>query len=250
MSKVWIGLSGYSYKPWQGEGRFYPVGLKQAEFFDFYRGRYDAVEMDGTWYRMPSEKSVEDWNSKADDGFRYSFKLHRDITHMARLRVSGFESLKFMVKRLGPLAAAGKLGPLLVQLPPNFKRDDDRLATFLDNLPVLPEGVQSLPRQLEWAVEFRHDSWNVPEVEAILRERNVSWVASDTDETAAQRRDTGPTHHIRLRRTEYSDERLKEWAEYFVATGKECFVYCKHEDDGTPWIWADFLKAELAKLQS
>src|SRR5205807_1687289 len=99
---------------------------------------------------------------KAEDGFRYCFKLHREITHMARLRLTALDSLHFMLKRLGPLAAAGKMGPLLIQLPPNLKRDDERLVTFLDNLPTTIEGVASLPRPLEWAVEFRHASWNEP----------------------------------------------------------------------------------------
>lgn len=241
MAQVRIGLSGYSYKPWQGEGRFYPVGLKQTEFLDFYKARYDAVEMDGTWYRMPGEKAVDEWNSRSPDDFRFSFKLHRQITHMSRLRLDSLDALKFMLKRLGPLAASGKLGPFLVQLPPNFKRNDERLSDFLSNLPTEIEGVASLPRPLEWAVEFRHDSWNVVEVEDIMRERNIAWVAADTDETAAQKRDTATCHYARLRRTEYSEEALQEWARYFVGTGKPCYVYCKHEDDGAPWVWADSL---------
>src|SRR5579862_6814935 len=114
-STTWIGLSGYSYKPWQGEGRFYPPGLKQTEFLNFYQDRYQAVEMDGTWYQMPAEKSVADWNAKSPDEFRYSFKLHRKITHISRLKLDCLDSVHFMLKRLGPLAAVGKLGPLLVQ---------------------------------------------------------------------------------------------------------------------------------------
>jgi len=240
-STTWIGLSGYSYKPWQGEGRFYPVGLKQTEFLGFYAERYRAVEMDGTWYRMPSEKAVQEWNDKSPEIFRFSFKLHRQITHMSRLKLDSLESVTFMLKRLGPLAAAGKLGPLLIQLPPNMKRNDDRLGQFLANLPVAIEGVQSLPRPLEWAVEFRHDSWNVTEVENIMRSHAVAWVAADTDETAAQRRDTGVSHYARLRRSDYSNEALQEWTRYFRGTEKECYVYCKHEDEGAPWIWADAL---------
>ncbi len=245
MAKAWIGLSGYSYKPWQGEGRFYPVGLKQTEFLTFYLDRYRAVEMDGTWYRMPSEKAVEEWNSKTPDDFRFSFKLHRSITHIARLKLDSIDSLKFMLKRLGPLAAVGKLGPLLIQLPPNLKRNDERLSQFLANLPTEIEGVASLPRPLEWGVEFRNESWNCEEVESIMRDRQVAWVASDTDETKAQRRDTGPSHYARLRRTEYSPEALDEWAKYFASTGRDCYIYCKHEDEGAPWIWADRLRRDL-----
>jgi len=240
-TKLWIGLSGYSYKPWQGEGRFYPPELKQADFLGFYAGRYRAVEMDGTWYRMPGEKAVEEWGAKSPREFRFSFKLHRQITHMARLKLESIDSLKFMLKRLGPLAAQGRLGPLLIQLPPNMKRSDERLTQFLDSLPVEVEGVPALARPLEWAVEFRHDSWNVAEVEEIMRAHGVAWVAADTDEAAAQRRDTGSCHYARLRRSEYSKDDLAGWLRYFTGTGKDCYVYCKHEDEGAPWIWADLL---------
>jgi uncharacterized protein YecE (DUF72 family) len=243
--KAWIGLSGYSYKPWQGEGRFYPVGLKQTEFLTYYLGRYNAVEMDGTWYQMPAEKSVAEWNAKTPDNFRFSFKLHRKITHISRLRLDSLDSLNFMLKRLGPLAAAGKLGPFLIQLPPNLKRIDERLLDFVSHLPTEVEGVASLPRPLAWAIEFRHESWNVPEVETILRDHNVAWVAAETDDTPAQRRDTGPCHYARLRRSEYSTEALQEWARYFEGTGKDCFIYCKHEDEGAPWVWADVLAASI-----
>jgi uncharacterized protein YecE (DUF72 family) len=248
MATVWIGLSGYSYKPWQGEGRFYPPGLKQADFLSYYLQHYCAVEMDGTWYRMPTEKAVEEWNAKTPDKFRFSFKLHRDITHSARLKLSSIDSLKFMLKRLGPLAAAGKLGPFLVQLPPNFKRNDERLSEFLASLPTSIEGVDALPRPLEWAVEFRNESWHDPEVEAIMRSHKVAWVAADTDDEAAQRRDTGPCFYTRLRRTDYGDESLSEWAGYFAKQTKPTFVYCKHEDDGAPWIWADFLLKTLGDV--
>ncbi len=244
MRKVWIGLSGYSYKPWQGEGRFYPPELKQVEFLGFYQNRYRAVEMDGTWYRMPSEKAVEEWNAKSDQDFRFSFKLHRKITHMSRLKLDSLDSLKFMLKRLGPLATAGKLGPLLIQLPPNLKRNDERLSEFATNLPTEIEGVASLPRTLQWAVEFRHESWHAPEVEEILKGHRIGWVAADTDEAAAQRRDTAEFHYARLRKSQYSSDELKAWARYFLDSDKPCYVYCKHEDDGSPWEWADILAKE------
>lgn len=245
-AKAWIGLSGYSYKPWQGEGRFYPPELKQTQFLDYYQGRYHAVEMDGTWYRMPGEKAVEEWNAKTPGDFRFTFKLHRKITHMSRLKLDSLDALRFMLKRLGPLAVVGKLGPLLVQLPPNFRRNDERLQEFVANLPGEIEGVAALPHPLRFAIEFRHESWEAPEVEAILRSGNVAWVAADTDETAAQRRDTADFHYARLRKSDYDAGALRDWADYFRATAKECFIYCKHEDEGAPWIWADALTANLS----
>ncbi len=243
--RAWIGLSGYSYKPWQGEGRFYPPEIQQAQFLEHYISRYDAVEMDGTWYRMPGEKAVEEWLAKSPEDFRFSFKLHRNITHVGRLKIETIDSLKFMLKRLGPLATAGKLGPLLIQLPPQMKRSDERLQGFLESLPTEIEDAASLPHPLEFAIEFRNDSWHEPAVDEMLRAHGVAWVASDTDEKAAQRRDTASFHYARLRRTEYTDEKLKEWARYFASTGKPCYIYCKHEDDGHPWEWADTLLQEL-----
>lgn len=233
MGQVYIGLSGYSYKPWQGEGRFYPPELKQKEFLAFYSERYRAVEMDGTWYRMPGEDAVKMYNDGAPEGFKFCFKAHRQVTHMARLKAEAIDPLKFMLKRLEPLRS--HLGPILLQLPPNLKRDDLRLVAFLDRLPA------EIPAQKRWAIEFRNESWHAPEVEAILRERGVAWVAADTDESAAQRRDTADFCYARLRRTEYDAERLADWAAYFRGLGKDCFVFCKHEDEGEPWIWADQL---------
>lgn len=234
MAKVYIGLSGFSYKPWQGEGRFYPPELKQKEFFDFYAKRYGAVEMDGTWYRMPQEAAVASYKAAAPDGFKFCFKAHRQVTHMARLKPEAIDPLKFMLKRLEPMREF--LGPILLQLPPNLKRSDDRLITFLDELP------KEIPAQKQWAIEFRNETWHDDAVETIMRDRNVAWVAADTDEAAAQRRDTADFQYSRLRRTEYDADQLRNWSDYFLSLKKDCFVYCKHEDDGAPWIWADALK--------
>ena len=180
MARVHVGLSGYSYKPWQGEGRFYPATLKQAGFLSYYATRYDTVELDGVWYRLPSEKAVADWLASTPPHFRFAPKVHRQITHHARLKPECYDFVRFMLDRLKPLASADRLGPLLIQLPPNLRRDDDRLAAFLEQLPT----------SLRWAIEFRHESWLEPAVEALVRRFNVSWVAADTDERAAECRDT------------------------------------------------------------
>lgn len=236
-----VGLSGYSYRPWQGEGRFYPVEIKPKDFFGFYAKRYRAVEMDGTWYRMPSEKMVAQWGDQAPRPFFYCPKMHRDVTHRHRMKEDGDDSAKFFLKRLAPASEAGVLGPVLIQLPPNLKVQADRLQRFLDALPN--ETESKIPYR--FAVEFRNETWESPDVERILRERGVAWVASDTDEKAAVRRDTAEHSYIRLRKTEYDESALNEWAEYFRSlrqSGREVFVFCKHEDDSSPWIWADALR--------
>jgi uncharacterized protein YecE (DUF72 family) len=234
VGRLFVGLSGFSYKPWQGEDRFYPPELKQAQFFDFYAQRYVGVEMDGTWYRMPAKDAVQKWLDSSPQGFQFCFKAHRQVTHMQRLKPESVPALEFMIERLQPLIDAGKVGCVFLQLPPNLKLYYDRLETLLPRL----------PKQTRWAIEFRNEAWHTAEVEALLREHRVAWVAADTDEAEAQRRDTGDFVYARMRRSEYDDERLQSWAAWFrqmLDQGKDCYVFFKHEDDGSPWQDADRL---------
>jgi uncharacterized protein YecE (DUF72 family) len=230
-----VGLSGFSYKPWQGEGRFYPQDIKQKDFLQFYSSRYNAVEMDGTWYRMPTEAGVQGWLNSTPDDFQFCCKVHRDISHMRRLKPEAQESLKFMQERLAPLAKAGKLGPFLVQLPPNMKRNDERLSDFL----------AASPKEFRYALEFRNETWIADEVEAILREHNAAWVAAETDEATATKRDTADFAYVRLRKCEYEPGELRDWAAYFEGLKKPVSVFLKHEDEGSPWIFADQLLENL-----
>src|SRR5689334_4581478 len=131
MSTFYVGLSGFSYPTWKGEGRFYPQDVPGTKFLQYYATRYQAVEMDGTFYRNPTEKSVEDWIKKTPDHVKFSFKVHQRISHLTRLKPESIEAVKFMLKQLVPMAKADRLGPLLIQLPPNFKRNDERLLGFL-----------------------------------------------------------------------------------------------------------------------
>jgi uncharacterized protein YecE (DUF72 family) len=234
MAQAHIGLSGYSYKPWQGPGRFYPPTIKQAGFLSYYATRYDTVELDGVWYRLPSEKAVADWLAATPPHFLFAPKVHRQITHRARLKPECYDFIHVMLNRLKPLASTDRLGPLLIQLPPNMKRDDDRLEGFLGQLPA----------NARWAVEFRHDSWHDTAVETLLRRFNVAWVAAETDERPAECRDTADFWYVRLRRSAYDECALEQWAgrvRKTIGEGKSCFVYCKHEDEGSPWVWADRL---------
>ncbi|HSI73586.1 MAG TPA: DUF72 domain-containing protein [Fimbriimonas sp.] len=252
MARAYVGLSGYSYKPWQGEGRFYPVGLKQKEFLGYYCERYNAVEMDGSWYKTPTEEAVKLWIEGSPEATQFSFKLHRRITHLGRLKEETYPDVHYFLRRMLPMARAGRLGPFLIQLPPNLKRDDERLEGFLAELPDDFSCVKELeceeglrPR---WSVEFRHASWVCDEVDELMRKYNVAWVASDRDEAKADRNDTADFHYIRLRRLDTTEETLTEWSQYIQAQvdkGKDCYVYCKHEDDGSPWEWADFLLDKL-----
>ena len=231
MAHIRIGLSGYSYKPWQGPERFYPSGLKQTAFLEHYATRYGTVELDGVWYRLPTLPAVTKWIDQTPDHFIFSVKAHRMITHLKRLRPDSIPFLHTMLEHLAPLAAKRKLGPILLQFPPNLKRDNARLAEFLP----------ALSPSYRWAIEFRHDSWNQASVEELLGRFGVAWAAVETDTSDAERRDTADFFYVRLRRSHYSSNDLENWGKYLLEIGKDCYVYCKHEDEGSPWVWADHL---------
>jgi uncharacterized protein YecE (DUF72 family) len=234
MGKVYIGLSGYSYKPWQGPDRFYPEGLKATDFLKHYGTRYKTVELDGLWYRFPTEKTVTSWLAQTGSDFVFAAKAHRQITHLNRLKADSHAYVRLMLERLNPMVEQGRLGPVLLQLPPNLRRDDDRLTAFLEQLPTT----------VRWAIEFRHESWHATEIEDILRRHGVCWAAAETDDMPPQQRETANFWYVRLRRSHYDDQALTDWADRFrdvAGRGKDCFVYCKHEDEGAPWVWADRL---------
>jgi uncharacterized protein YecE (DUF72 family) len=241
MAKLFVGLSGYSYKEWQGEGLLYPPGLSAKGFFKFYSERFNALEGVGMWYALPSKTSVAEWVESSPAGFKVSPKVHKTVTHMTRLKPTGFPVMQEMLKALEPLEKAGKMGPILVQLPPNLKRDDALLNAFLAEVPHRPS--------LRYSFDFRNTSWHDPEVEENLRAHNISWVAEETDEAPAERRDTADHIYLRLRKLEYTDDELKAWAVFLsekLALGKDCYVYCRHKDTVAPWKWGDRI-AELTQ---
>lgn len=229
-----MGISGYSYKEWKGEGLFYPPKVSTANFLKYYATRYNTLESVGSFTHMPSEATVERWLDTLPEGFRIAPKMHQKVTHFTRLKPTGYEAAHAFVDALRPVEEAGKLGPTLIQLRPDFKRDDDLLRAFLAQLTERT----SLPL----AIEFRNASWSCPEVEAILRERNVAWAVVETDEDNAEFHDTASFRYVRLRKLAYSDDELRKWSETFrqtVDSGKDCYVFCRHDQVPEPWKWAD-----------
>jgi uncharacterized protein YecE (DUF72 family) len=223
-----VGTSGYSYKEWKGS--FYPEKLPAKDMLAFYGERLPAVEINNTFYRLPKTAVLETWATQVPDGFRFSLKASRRITHFKRLQDAGDETRYF----LETAAVLGdRLGVLLFQLPPNLKKDLPRLETFLE---LLPEGTPA-------AFEFRHESWREDDVVACLDARDFAIVASDTDEEEAGFTGSAGWGYLRLRRTAYGPDGLAEWMDKVKARSwKEAFVFFKHEDEGAgPRLAAEFL---------
>lgn len=211
-----IGTSGYSYKEWKGT--FYPEDLKAAGMLGFYAQHLGTVEINNTFYRMPTVKLLGAWASQVPETFRFVLKVSQKVTHFKRLKdVEG--EVEYLVKTVGTLGE--KLGALLVQIPPNFKRDDERLKRFLGLLPA----------DIRAALEVRNPSWLDPGVYALLEQHRVALVASQTDEEpdpSIVR--TAPWGYLRLRKSEYTPAELAGWAEKIAAQGwEEAFVFFKHE---------------------
>jgi len=229
MANVWVGTSGFSYKEWRP--LFYPADLPDKGFLPYYASRLNSVEIDYTFYRIPTAKTIENWKAATPEPFRFALKASQQITHRERLKVPSSALSYFLDIAVG---LERRLGVILYQLPPFFKCDAVKLEMFLS----------SLPRGVPAAFEFRHDSWFAPEVYRILRNHRVALCIHDADDRRTPLELTAPFVYVRLRRTEYDDDLRLEWRERFRTwsnTGTDVFAYIKHEDNpNAPSIALDF----------
>ncbi len=217
---IHVGTSGYNYPEWRGT--FYPERLPARQMFPFYAQRFRTVEINATFYRAPTAKTTAAWLDQAPPGFTYALKAPRQITHIRRLKDCG-ATMAFFCESARVLGA--HLGPLLFQLPPTFKADPDRLAAFLDLIPA----------DLRAAFEFRHESWLVPDVYALLRERGVALCIADFGDRTTPLEATARHGYLRLRDEGYTAADLERWAVELISHGAswdEVFVYFKHEAAG------------------
>ncbi|HMH56048.1 MAG TPA: DUF72 domain-containing protein [Gemmatimonadales bacterium] len=217
-----VGTSGWSYKEWKGS--FYPPKLPQDEMLGFYASRFPTVEVNNSFYRIPSDKVLMGWAERVPPDFRFVLKASRRITHNSRL--AGEDgSLEYFLRAINPLG--DRLGPTLFQLPPTFKKDAVRLRDFLARS----------PKRWMAAVEFRHASWFDDEVYDLLRSHDVALVAVDEDEGEGKGAPLVPTAswgYFRLRRTAYDTNALQAWAGRIQrAEWTDAYVFLKHED-GSP----------------
>jgi uncharacterized protein YecE (DUF72 family) len=221
VTAIRVGTSGYNYPEWRGS--FYPVDLPAARMLAYYAARFDTVEINATFYRMPVAKTLAGWAAGTPERFTFALKAPQRITHFARLRDVDEPVRLFCdtARTLGP-----KLGPLLFQLPPTLARDLQRLGDLL----------ALLPPDLRCAVEFRHRSWFGDEVYERLQARNVALCLVDAEQGTTPLVATANFGYFRLRDEGYGDDDLRRWAEQVQRLGAgwaEAFVFFKHEASGT-----------------
>jgi uncharacterized protein YecE (DUF72 family) len=214
-----IGTSGYNYPEWRGS--FYPEKFPAPKMLAYYAERFNTVEVNYTFYRVPTPQLLEGWAKATPDGFTFTLKAPRRITHDSKLQRSEDLTQTFCrtARTLG-----SKLGALLFQLPPTFKRDDGVLGAFLD---LLPEGTRA-------AFEFRHASWHDDAVFEALRRRNVALCIADSEKMSTPVVKTAEYVYFRLRDEGYRPADVNRWASVMLGLDavSDCFVYFKHEEQG------------------
>jgi uncharacterized protein YecE (DUF72 family) len=212
-SRLYIGASGFSYASWKPG--FYPAGTKPNELLHVYAERLNSVELNATFYRLPSEDQLRAWAAQTPEGFRFAVKMSRQITHFGRM--DGIGTFCERVRALGD-----RLGPILVQLPPSRARDDGLLRLFFD----------SLDPSLAYAFEFRHESWDGVDLEGHAL---VGSLEGDA-----------PFRYLRLREPPYDDASLTDLAariQPVLDSGVDVYAYFKHEDEPTAPAYAERLRA-------
>jgi uncharacterized protein YecE (DUF72 family) len=228
---VRAGTSGFSYREWKGS--FYPDDLSNDAMLGYYAERFGTVEINNTYYRMPSESLLEGWAEQVPESFRFVLKANRQITHFKRLKPEAVEPMEYFWSKATTLQQ--RLGPILVQLPPNFKKDVDRLREFLA---AIPDGVRP-------AFEFRHDSWHDDAVFATLSDASAALVIAQTEDSETPLVATADWGYLRLRKVDYGPGEVEGWAEKVAAQEwEEAYVFFKHEDEGTgPRLATRFMEA-------
>lgn len=219
---ILVGTSGYNYPEWKGS--FYPSDLSAAKMLPYYAGKFPTVEINYTFYRMPTPKIIAGWRAQVPETFRFTLKAPKRITHDKRLRAA-----EVAASVQGFITAASELGPqlaaLLFQLPPNFKKD----------LPLLNEFLSLLPPKTTAAFEFRNPSWLDDEVFDALRARNIALCIADSESRETPIVTTADYAYLRLRDEGYGEGDIAKWtdaAKQLSASTKDVFVYFKHEDEG------------------
>jgi uncharacterized protein YecE (DUF72 family) len=229
-TSLYAGTAGWAYPSWKPG--FYPQGLAARAFLQFYASHLPAVEVNYTFHRLPPGKALHAWVEQTPPAFRFCPKAHRRITHFARLRVPS-DFLDAFIRSLEPLQASGRLGPVLVQLPPDFQADLDRLRPFL----------AAWPKELRLAFEFRHPSWFDSAVLQLLRDHGAALCVAQTASGETPDIPTAPFRYYRFRKPDYADAEVQDIGRRLHAEPGEVFAFFKHEEGPEGALHAERLLA-------
>jgi len=220
MAQLYVGTSGWAYPTWKPA--FYPEKLAQKKFLNFYASKLNAVEVNYTFRQLVKDTTVQNWIAETPEHFRFTIKAHQVLTHIKRLK-NADEFLQRFLATLEGLERAKRLGPLLFQLPPNYKADQAVLAEFL----------RLLPRSLRVAFEFRNESWFSEETWNALRDRNIALCVAETEERDTPDVATADYVYYRYRKPSYTAEERKKMVARIrehLAADRDVFAYFKHEE--------------------
>ena len=220
MAQLFVGTSGWAYPSWKPD--FYPQKLAQTKFLSHYARQLNTVEVNLTFRQLLKETTAQKWIAETPENFRFGIKAHQVITHIKRLKNTADFVPRFF-STVEPLAQAGKLGPILFQLPPNLKADPELLGDFL----------ATLPRAVPTAFEFRHESWFADDIFSVLKQHNRALCVAETEARVTPDVVTADFAYYRYRKPEYSAEEraamLRRMHEH-LAAGRNTFAYFKHEE--------------------
>ena len=235
MGRLFCGTSGFAYASWKPD--FYPPKLASKDFLKHYATRLNSVEANYTFRRLPSPSTLEAWVNCTPDQFVFAPKAHQRITHIQRLKPSEFTDVFF--RAIDPLRTSGRLGPVLVQLPPNLKCDVALLEGFL----------ATVPEDIRYAFEFRNATWLTDDVYRVLEKRGAALCLAESEKLVVPEVLTASFIYARLRKPDYTPEERAEIAaraRRFLADGRDLYVYFKHEDDPAGALYAEELLKDIS----
>ena len=239
MAQLYAGTSGWAYAGWKPD--FYPQKLAQKNFLQYYSTQLNTVEVNFTFRQLVKDTTIAKWMAETPANFQFGIKAHQVITHIKRLKNTSDFLPKFL-STIAPLAQAGKMGPVLFQLPPNMKADAGVLEEFLA---IVPRGVTA-------AFEFRHESWFTDTIFDLLKKNNRALCVAETEERVTPDVLTADFAYYRYRKPTYTPEQRKEMVKHLrehINAGRNLFAYFKHEETPQGAIYAVEVLKEVSNSE-
>ncbi len=237
MAQLHVGTSGWAYPTWKPA--FYPEKLAQTKFLTHYSTQLNTVEVNLTFRQLLKETTAQKWITQTPEHFRFGIKAHQVITHIKRLKNTEDFVPRFL-STIEPLARAGKLGPVLFQLPPNMKADPKLLEEF----------IATIPRAVQTAFEFRHESWFGDDIFSLLKQHNRALCVAETEERVTPDVVTADFCYYRYRKPEYTPEERQAMVsrmQEHIANGRDVYAYFKHEETPQGALYSVEVLKEAAK---